>query len=536
MFRAALLSLSLTASAYAAEDWPDIDEPLKTGAQATADAAVVIGVEDYPFLTDVPYASRDAAAFYDFLVYTRGVPSDRVQALYGASAKAIREAVSEAAAEVESGGVLWVYYAGHGGGDPDSGERLLVGDTAKPAEAEFAAGAIAVSEVRRLATAGRSEVMLVVDACYNGLGRDSKQYGDTRFAVPSYDLESTARITEWTAAAPTELASPLHEVQHGAFTYFVLGALRGWADGELDGERDGAVTPEEARLYVERSLRTVGHRNQHPEMVISQGLIALSQGDQPAPDLRGLTHSGAAAGVVGISLGDDTDLAGLAAEAQAAAERAAALEEQLHAERESRFDAAVAVVQVQASEDWGGIQKIVEAGLPEARGMVEKFLQKYGAAAVTLDDEVRPIAVAELEEARVALAKLPEEPTEEPETASLGELLQPTVLQSNEPPELAHQVREGRSRTLYWIADGVLIAGGAALLGAGGLLERSIRLNLESGVEHAANDETLQLQVNALYLSGYSSLGVGLALGTGLMISQPTADGAALGLRWSGHW
>lgn len=74
--------LVLFASAVAGV--PVLEEPLRTGAKAPDDAAVVVGIEDYAFLPDVPFATRDAAVVYDRLLYTVGVASDRV-ALFDAS-------------------------------------------------------------------------------------------------------------------------------------------------------------------------------------------------------------------------------------------------------------------------------------------------------------------------------------------------------------------------------------------------------------------------------------------------------------------
>lgn len=277
-------------------DWPDVDQPLRTGAAAGDDAAVVIGIENYPFLTDVPYAARDAEAFSEYLVYTRGVPLRRIQSLEGGDRDQMEDALEKAAADVGKDGVLWVYFAGHGGGDPATGERLLVGDTAKADGAAFARGSISVEEVKRIATAGAAEVVLVVDACYNGLGRGGEQLGKQRFAVPSYVVDAHPQVTEWFAAGPTELANPLEAVQHGVFTYFMVGALRGWADGEL-GAADGKVTLEEAEAYVKRSLKEVGQRGQTPSLVPG-GLQVLTVGDglEEAPDLASLVHGSASSG------------------------------------------------------------------------------------------------------------------------------------------------------------------------------------------------------------------------------------------------
>ena len=50
----------------AAAQWPDIGAPLRSGASAPQDAAVIIGNEDYARVPDVPYAVADAEAFRSF--------------------------------------------------------------------------------------------------------------------------------------------------------------------------------------------------------------------------------------------------------------------------------------------------------------------------------------------------------------------------------------------------------------------------------------------------------------------------------------
>ena len=268
-------------------EWPSIDEPLRTGRSAPDDAAVVVGIESYPFLTDVPYAQRDAAAFHDLLVYTRGVPLRRIHHLRGASNHQMADAVAKAAAEVGPDGVLWIYFAGHGAGDPDTGERLWVGDTAKADPASFQAGSLPLAKIEALAAAAPGEVVIVADACYNGLGRDGAQHSDRRFAVPSYLEPPEPHITRWFAAGPAELAAPLAGARHGAFTYFVIGAMRGWADGEL-GSADGAVSLAEADAFVVRALAEVGERGQRPELTAGGEIGPLVAGQGLEADPRRL--------------------------------------------------------------------------------------------------------------------------------------------------------------------------------------------------------------------------------------------------------
>jgi len=116
-------------------------------------------------------------------------------------------ALESAAAEVGPDGVLWVYFAGHGGGDPTTGERLLVGDTAKRDAASFASASLSEGALQEL-VAGVAGEVVVIDACFNGLGRDGEEYVDQRFAIPDYSAAPVARVTTWAAAGPEELGQP----------------------------------------------------------------------------------------------------------------------------------------------------------------------------------------------------------------------------------------------------------------------------------------------------------------------------------------
>jgi formylglycine-generating enzyme required for sulfatase activity len=262
-----LLLLALVSPTWAA-DLPSIDTPLKTGLSAKADAAVVIGVEHYGYLPSVPYAERDAQAMYDFLLYTRGVRSSRITLLKGAnSRKKIRDAVAEAGEGVGPGGTMWVYFAGHGTASPSTKERLLLPENT-PADADgYEESGVKVSELQRLAGAGGGEVILITDACFTGAGRDgSTLVAGGRSFVPGV-ATAVGGAAQWDAAQPNQVAGPLDAVQHGAFTYFAIGAMRGWADGQLSGSRDEVVTTEEANAYVDEALRSVGIRDQRPSLV-----------------------------------------------------------------------------------------------------------------------------------------------------------------------------------------------------------------------------------------------------------------------------
>jgi hypothetical protein len=242
-----------------------VDERAPTGVRSPDDAAIVIGLEDYAFIQDVPFAQRDAEAFGTWLQYSRGVPSERVEVLTHGSNEHIRAAVAKTGASAGEGGIVWVYFAGHGAASPTTRERLLLGDDVRPDEAGFESRGIEVKEVEHLAEASGARVMLILDTCFAGVGRDgSELLAGKRFAVPVYAASSTDRLAQWTATGPNQLSGPLPATRHGAFTYYVVGALRGWADGEIDGVPDGSVTAREAEAYVSRALREAGISDQQP--------------------------------------------------------------------------------------------------------------------------------------------------------------------------------------------------------------------------------------------------------------------------------
>lgn len=265
---------------------PSLSEPARTGAKAKAESAVVIGLESYPFLgSGVPHARSDADTFADFLVYTRGVPMQNVLTLKSGAREQILAQIERAAREAGAGGLVWVYFAGHGAANPKNGERMLLGDDVRADVLAFGSRGVSVTEIERMVSAAGARPVLVLDTCYAGVGRSGDSFlGGTRFIVPTYTTAPAAGAAQWNASSPDEISGPLPGVDHCAFTYFAVGALRGWADGELDGKRDGKVTAAEAQAYVVRALRRKGTNTQRPVWVGPDDLV-LSSGIEVGPGL-----------------------------------------------------------------------------------------------------------------------------------------------------------------------------------------------------------------------------------------------------------
>ena len=427
MLASVLVSLALTTSVAHAglavsgtTTLPDLQEPAPTGQRSPQDFAVVIGVEDYSDVPDVPFAKRDALAFETWAMSTRGIPEARVRRLLDARAYEIESALDEAGKSVGKGGRVWVYFAGHGAMDPGGTRRLLLGRDAATDPGAFARFAVSVDDVQRRAGAGGGEVLMVLDACYNGGGRagEGSLTAGKRLAVPTSLLTPTAGSVEWAATGPQEMSGPLPAAQQGLFTYFAVGALRGWADGEVDGTRDGMVTGEEAQRYVRRVLGTVQGGNQTPQLLAAQdaSTLVLARGVKevgPARDALVALRGGGANTVQVATTTFVTPPAvtgGSTAGGDVSADVAAL--KRLKALREAREAKLTELARAKAAEGaaaWTELSSVLSDGSAAEIAVVEKYVKTWTDAKVWVDDAEgrteRAVVVASIDAAKAWLAK-----------------------------------------------------------------------------------------------------------------------------------
>ncbi|MBT3222897.1 MAG: caspase family protein [Proteobacteria bacterium] len=419
--------LCLVQTSFAAGP-PDIDSPLRTGVPHAKDAGVVIGIEKYAFIPRVPHAERDADATYNFLLYTRGVPQEKLQRLTNPNRELIIKALQRAAADVEPGGTLWVYYAGHGAASPTDGRRMLLGVDVMPDESVFEARAVSVGEIEaELTNSAATSVMVMLDTCYGGVGRSGGELlPGTRFAVPTYVKEPDRRFTIWTAASANELSSSYDAAKHGLFTYFAIGALRGWADGEISGEANGSVSLQEAQQYVNRALRSVGSRSQTPtvESTSMTGGMVLSAGNKlekgpkldvlappkremavvPAVDTSNIRPEVVSTNYDTEGLGEEEYLERLE-EMRESQEDRVRIESQRKRAHEKAVEQATTPVRAEATRLWRETEKMAANGGPEGEIALREYIERYGTASVVVDGITEPIAIPEVEKAKSTLAK-----------------------------------------------------------------------------------------------------------------------------------
>lgn len=249
--------------------WPDLmrEGPVVGGGKK--DAAVIVGVEDYLFVPDVPGAASNALAWSRYLNHSRGVPLGKITLLTNkdATKEKISFAMEQAQKDVGRGGTVWFVFIGHGAPSQDGRDGLLVGaDSDQDPNSIYARSVSRDSILKSLEKGRHDHAYVILDTCFSG--RDSQNNAVAAGLQPLVPLRPedhrSKTVTVMTAGRGDQFAGPLPGAQRPAFSYLLLGAMWGWADE--DG--DNTVTEQEARDYVTGNLRFLlqGKRSQTPEL------------------------------------------------------------------------------------------------------------------------------------------------------------------------------------------------------------------------------------------------------------------------------
>jgi formylglycine-generating enzyme required for sulfatase activity len=306
MKKTALLMAALVAGGAAAATWPDLSRPLPARGGGEKDAAVVIGLETYAFVGKVPGAADNARAWYAHLTKTVGIPPSRVALLLDADAalESMRRAAREAASQVKPGGTLWFVYIGHGAPSEDGKDGVLVGVDAQQSVESLYSRSLRQRELLGLLAAGKQEQTLVLlDACFSGRGSEGAYLApglQPLLPVAKTAYAAMKKAVVLTAGTSKQFAGPLPGANRPAFSYLMLGAMRGWGDAN----KDGAVTAAEAVEYAGDALKALLKGRQqtpeaNPEKSGALVLAAVGKGKGEAgPDLADLALGLSAGGAL----------------------------------------------------------------------------------------------------------------------------------------------------------------------------------------------------------------------------------------------
>lgn len=371
----ALALLTLPAAGQTPGRAPPVTPALEGGRPMPADVAIVVGNEDYRDLPQSVYSRADARAWADWLGRGRGLRANRITVLQDTTRADLLKALKVALGKVGKGGTLYLVFSGHGAmSAPEGGRRLLLGVDAS-ASAPWASG-VGLDELAREALKSRKlgQLVLIVDASFDGRGRDGLELvpGERRAVLAATGMRDLlgevdeGRVLLWMAARGGEPAQALGPAGLGSFTWAALGALRGWADGELDGQPDGRVSLAEADAFTAQVQRQVGNRS---------GNAAFGRAiDTPLSEGARLE----------------------------AAPDAALLREVSLRRRQERWEEAEALAQAEAAAFFQHTLDLAKQGGEEGRKALQAFIAEFGSKELSL---AWPLALPEVRQARQLLAR-----------------------------------------------------------------------------------------------------------------------------------
>jgi hypothetical protein len=281
-------SASDEASAPAApQSWPDVGDVESTGTSSN-DVAVIVAIEDYAFLPDVEGAVENANAWENYF-NARGFRDVYTVVNKKAPVEEIKRFAAQAATEAPEGGSLWFVFIGHGAALKDGTDGALIGMDAQQTIESIGARSLPRKELLAMLDEGaQAQTVVVLDTCFSG--RDSGGELLAQGTQPVIPVDAAPQIDTGTvvlsAAANDEVAGQLPGAARPAFSYLLLGAMRGWAD---DG--DGTVTADEAVRWTRQQLRHLSGRQQTPSASGDDQLTLAANASESDPGIASLMKS-----------------------------------------------------------------------------------------------------------------------------------------------------------------------------------------------------------------------------------------------------
>ena len=255
----------------------DVDSIPRNGAKVDPDAyAIVIGVEKYQQdgIPPVDYAAHDAQTMYSYLTGAMGFDAKNIVLLTDAQATktSLEKNLKWLSNRVGAKSRVFVYYAGHGSPNPETGQGYLMPYEADPSYLEETAFPVAklYASLGKLPT---QDVTVVLDACFSGQGGRSLIAKGTRPLVSVVQAKAEPNTIVLAAAGANQVSASFPEARHGLLTYYLLAGLQ----GEADAKRDGKITADELIAYVRPAVERAAklqNVEQTPSLVSPSGAVS----------------------------------------------------------------------------------------------------------------------------------------------------------------------------------------------------------------------------------------------------------------------
>lgn len=193
--------------------------------------ALIIGNQNYRFVSDVPYAIHDARIFAEYCKKTLGIPAENIHITEDATKQMIMEEeledwISQIPYRDEK--KLIVYYAGHGVPDIKNKNKAYILPT--DVRGTNPKRGIALDEFySKLGDLAFQQTSVFLDACFSGINRNNEGVSEGLRGVEIEAEDATfgeGSVVVFTAAQGNETAQGYPEEGHGLFTYYLLKELQ----------------------------------------------------------------------------------------------------------------------------------------------------------------------------------------------------------------------------------------------------------------------------------------------------------------------
>ena len=253
-----------------AQAWPQFDA-WEASAQGKDDVGIIVAIEDYAFLPDVPGAIQNANDWENYFRKSRGMKEIYTLTDKAATTEEIRRFIDQATANAKPDAAVWFVFIGHGAALKDGTDGALIGMDAQQTITSIEARSIPRKQlIASLEKGKQAQTLVVLDACFSG--RDGSGELLAEGTQPVVPIANSAGVTKGTvvfsAAAGDEIAGQLPGAPRPAFSYLLLGGLRGWAS-----QPGSDVSTGDLDAWLRQQFRQIKGRQQTPSVEGDEGLV-----------------------------------------------------------------------------------------------------------------------------------------------------------------------------------------------------------------------------------------------------------------------
>ena len=225
-----------TANNVQAIDYDEVTSALDTGIPVSDEVrndtyVLIIGNQNYRFVSNVPYAIHDARVFGEYCKKTLGIPTNNIHISEDATKHMIlEEELGDWIGSIPDRELkkLIIYYAGHGVPDIKNKNKAYILPT--DVRGTHPQRGIALDEFySQVGDLDFAQTTIFLDACFSGINRDNEGVTEGLRGV-EIDAEeapiNTGSLVVFSAAQGNETAQGYPDQGHGLFTYYLLQELR----------------------------------------------------------------------------------------------------------------------------------------------------------------------------------------------------------------------------------------------------------------------------------------------------------------------